>query len=180
LECYDIPGIGYANALTYQKEYDRETNPVYVRVTPDMMHGKEYIVIQYWFHYLYNHRAGFNHEGEWEMIEVILEYDDAILRNNEFPKPQIVAYSQHKWGETHRWSDSIIEKKGHHPIVYVAWGTHASYFDGSGILPNTIPDHRNKGIEVNYNELNLELLDNKEWLDFSGKWGGDDNSPPGR
>jgi len=175
---YDIPGVGYMNALQYQEGYNGKRNPVYVNVVIDEYKGKKYLVIQYWFHYLYNRRQGFNHEGEWEMIEVILEYDDSILREDKFPDPYAVAYSQHHWGETHKWNNSIIQKNEHHPVIYVAWGSHASYFDESTSI---LVDHdvRNKGTKLEYKNLNLELLDNKEWLDFSSKWGGDPLSPKG-
>ncbi|OQX56632.1 MAG: hypothetical protein B5M53_00390 [Candidatus Cloacimonas sp. 4484_209] len=175
-ECYNLKKDGVEGAKELQERYNLSENPVYVNVVIDEYEGNEYLVIQYWFHYLYNYGRSIipfilNHEGEWEMIEVILEYDDAILRNNEFPEPYLVAYSRHKGGEAHKWSNEIVEKEGSHPIVYVAYGTHGSYFQEGGI------DLRNKGTRIE--KVSLELLDDKEWLNFSGKWGGDEKSPVG-
>ena len=179
---YKLSHDGYAGAKTLQSQYDGIQNPVYVRVTTDEYDREEYIVIQYWFCYLYNYGGALsvfniNHEGEWEMIEVILSYSESILNGTSYPEPYIVAYSRHAGGEAHRWENEWIEKKevnGYHPVAYVAYGTHAPYFQDLGWNEDL-----NKGFDVSYADMNFILIEDKEWLNFSGRWGGQENSPFG-
>ena len=69
---------------------------VYCRVTCCEHEGKDYIVIQYWFFYLFNDHVN-DHEGEWEMILVLLDYV------NETPIG--AAYSRHDEGEYRPWDE---------------------------------------------------------------------------
>lgn len=93
----------------------------------------EKVVVQYWLFYyddFYSYTSppsGFiwqAHEGDWEVVNVVLNSDEA---------PLYVGYSQHclgqrrSWSRTPRWS-------GHHPVVYVARGSHANYFS-DGVHP---------------------------------------------
>jgi len=105
-----------------------------------------YIILQYWFFYAYNswgaYDLGYNvHEGDWEMITIFLEPPVAN------PKPKYVAYSQHvsvggihpgferrKWDDSVLGSEEIVQKIGNHPVVYVALGSHAAYFNPGGHL----------------------------------------------
>jgi hypothetical protein len=58
------------------------------------------------------------HEGDWEVVNVVLSADQ---------EPLYVGYSRHclgarrPWATTPRWEET-------HPIVYVAVGSHANYF----------------------------------------------------
>lgn len=171
---------GYEGAKTLQTQYNGTENPVYVRVTTDEYAGKKYVVIQYWFHYLYNYGGilsllNFNHEGEWEMIEVILEYDESILNGIQHAEPALVAYSRHSSGKTHKWENESVEKEERsHPVAYIAYGTHAAYFEDLGWNEDL-----NKGIRVDHNDMHFIPVEEKEWLQFSGKWGGQENSPSG-
>ena len=86
----------------------------------------EYLVLQYWFSYAYNsHGAHINpgnvHEGDWEPVTLFLDpiYREAIH----------VAYSSHgNRGPKVRKGWDEVEKVGSLPIVYVALGSHANYF----------------------------------------------------
>ena len=169
---------GYSGAKMLQSQYRGVKNPVYVRVTTDEYNGDVYTVIQYWFCYLYNYGGilslfHFNHEGEWEMIEVIIK-DTASVLNGGYPEPYLVAYSRHKSGEAHHWQDTVIEKDEYHPVAYIAYGTHAAYFQDLGWNEDL-----SKGISVDCHDMAFIVLDEKEWSNFSGRWGGQDNSPHG-
>jgi hypothetical protein len=111
------------------------------------------------------------------MIEVILEYDTAILNGVAYPEPHIIAYSRHSGGEAHRWENEWVEKEatdGYHPVAYIAYGTHAAYFQDLGWNEDL-----SKGILVDHTDMNFIVMDNQPWLHFSGKWGGQENSPVG-
>jgi hypothetical protein len=85
------------------------------------------VVVQYWYFYyddFYSYTPTVSnfiwqeHEGDWEVVNVVLDADE---------DPLFVGYSQHclgtrrSWAKTPRWS-------GRHPIVFVARGSHANYF----------------------------------------------------
>jgi hypothetical protein len=143
-----VPGdTAAAAALRYEKILDQDESYTY--------HGRVireggWIVVQYWFFYVYNNwRSGFfganDHEADWELVSLYLsERDDAppleeASTSNGYDidalvdryQPEWIAYASH---EDHgddlrrRWDDPEIEKVGSHPVVYVAAGSHASYF----------------------------------------------------
>jgi hypothetical protein len=85
------------------------------------------IVLQYWYFYYDDTYSYFYppsdvlwqaHEGDWEVVNVVLSPDE---------QPLEVAYSQHCLGQRRAWTDAprIAET---HPLVYVAAGSHANYF----------------------------------------------------
>ncbi|MFQ5943661.1 MAG: PrsW family glutamic-type intramembrane protease [Anaerolineales bacterium] len=87
----------------------------------------EFITIQYWLFYYYN--DAFNkHEGDWEMIEVVLSSEG---------EPQWVVLSQHHGGTRRTWGATRIEE-GTHPATYVSLGSHANYFVGEELYPNGV------------------------------------------
>ena len=89
---------------------------VYARVKPDG--GR--VWLQYWLWCYYNpkHLLGFGkHEGDWETAMV-------IVRNGQ---PIAVACSQHESGEQRDWAH--VETRGNRPVLYVAVGCHALYFE---------------------------------------------------
>lgn len=96
-----------------------------------------YIVLQYWMFYAYNDwRSSFHgvndHEADWEMISV-------FLADEEQPYPLWLAYSAHQFGGhdiRRSWNDPEILKIDGHPVVFVAAGSHASYFLRGEYLPS--------------------------------------------
>jgi hypothetical protein len=97
---------------------------VYGRVA----HDGDRIVLQYWYFYyddVYSYPfapAGSlwqAHEGDWEVVNVVLSADE---------QPLSVAYSQHCLGQQRQWADTT-RLSDTHPVVYVALGSHANYFE---------------------------------------------------
>jgi hypothetical protein len=95
---------------------------VYGRVARD----EGSIVLQYWLFYYDNfYRYPFlplgaiwqSHEGDWEVVNVVL---------SNAKRPLSVGLSQHCSGEARPWGQT--ELRDGHPTVYVALGSHANYF----------------------------------------------------
>ena len=94
------------------------------------MPGK--LALQYWFFYVFN---DFNnkHEGDWEMIQLLFDADDAA--EALAAEPAEVGYSQHEGAERADWGDDKLELvDGTHPVVYPAAGSHANYFESALFL----------------------------------------------
>jgi microsomal dipeptidase-like Zn-dependent dipeptidase len=87
--------------------------------------------LQYWFWLYYNPKNLFGfgkHEGDWEMVQVGLAADGT---------PELLSYAQHKRGDARKWSSSDVSfatPERLRPVVYLAQGSHASYFK-----PRTYP-----------------------------------------
>ncbi len=136
-----------------------------------------YIVIQYWFFYAFNswgaYEDGYNvHEGDWEMITLFLNPDTMI--------PDFTAYSYHHSVQTTPWA--LVEKDGDHPVVYVARGSHASYFhpgDYPQVLGLAGIDYavKNDDKKIGPNEWENRIIINLSHPDFNwlrtyeGKYG---------
>jgi hypothetical protein len=97
---------------------------VYGRV----LHESDRIVLQYWYFYyddVYSYPFAppgslwQAHEGDWEVVNVVLSAEE---------QPLLVAYSQHCLGQQRQWG-TTNRLDGTHPVVYVALGSHANYFD---------------------------------------------------
>jgi hypothetical protein len=140
---------------------------VYARVTSQ----SSFYVVQYWFFYAYNDAPVNQHEGDWEMIETLLD-------NSETPVSAV--YSQHLQGQRATWAD--VEKTDQtHPVVYVARGSHASYFRAyQGKLGLENDDVGADGVALKNNDFGLVLLGelgvgnhatSQNWMDFGGRWG---------
>lgn len=117
-------------------------------------------VIQYWFFYAFNDGDLNKHEGDWEMVQILL--------TNE--QPTEVMYSQHHSGQRAMWNQ--VEREGDHFKVYVARGSHASYLRSYSGMIGIASDHvGNNGKVLKPAEYTLELLESQAWLNFGGHWG---------
>jgi hypothetical protein len=171
-----------AHGGTYQEDAARmQSKPdyadkVYGRVT-QARGGR--VWLQYWFFYLFNDKglAGIGlHEGDWEMIQVGL---------GKSGEPEVATYAQHAYAEKRDdWSE--VRKEGDAdagpPLVYVALGSHAAYFEPGEHRMEPVPllDHaRGNGRKVRP-EL-VEISKELRWVDWPGRWGrmGGDNGPTG-
>ena len=116
------PSAGLAAVACYRAA---EHGPSTVYGRHDVRGGT--IVLQYWYFYNDNFWslqyppsdvAWQAHEGDWEVVTVVLDEEQHPLR---------AAYSQHCTGERRAWAD-VQKQGGTHPIVYVATGSHANLF----------------------------------------------------
>ncbi|HEC88325.1 MAG TPA: DUF946 domain-containing protein, partial [Thermoplasmata archaeon] len=138
---------------------------VYAHVTQN----NNLTIIQYWMFYAFNKGSLNNHEGDWEMIQIILE-------NGE---PVKAFYSQHISGQKAEWRD--VEKNGEHPKVYVARGSHANYFryyQGKLGLASDYVGKNGKILKPGDYELIIlgekgdgNHIEEQNWIDFAGRWG---------
>jgi len=133
------------------------------------------ISVQYWFFYAYNDHSVNQHEGDWEVIEVLLNASASYA-------PYACVYSQHYQGAVAAWAD--VEKTDTtHPTVYVAKGSHANYFRPyEGKLGLASDEVGNDGFQLTYDHIDLTIthvgeiaagthLPADDWLDFQGRWG---------
>jgi hypothetical protein len=83
-------------------------------------------VARYWFFYFYDdwrslkRRVWQGHEADWESVSFGLRSDFSLL---------YAAYSEHCSGTFVRLPSKIVNFEAGHPVVYVALGSHANYFD---------------------------------------------------
>jgi hypothetical protein len=151
----------YVALRTEQRE--RYANRMYGRAKEDS-DGR--LWLQYWFFYFYNdyNLAGnFGlHEGDWEMVQ---------LRVHE-EQPDLAVYAQHTHAEKATWDQ--VEKAPDAPdtpLVYVARGSHASYFtDG---YHETEAWYDLADGKRHTPELTLEVVGDAEpaWVSWPGRWG---------
>ena len=144
------------------------------------------IALQYWLWYAFNPYSPSVpagelwqvHEGDWEAVEVLLDRSG---------KPLVAGYSQHGEGTRRSWSR--VPRRGSHPIVYVALGSHANYFrpgthrfDPRVVEPLLISIIEQNGYEpVDHtgagSTLRLNLVRITEtapgWMAYTGTWGED-------
>ncbi|MCJ7613217.1 Vps62-related protein, partial [Candidatus Bathyarchaeota archaeon] len=139
---------------------------IYAHVTSEA----GFIVIQYWFFYAFNPGTLNQHQGDWEMIQIVLDSTET---------PQYAVYSQHHAGQIAQWAD--VEKvDATHPRVYVALGSHANYFRPYQGKLGTESDTVGNAYTLKPEDLELVLLGEKgignhplsqDWLEFGGRWG---------
>ena len=92
---------------------------------------KNRLVVQYWYAYFYNDFWNV-HEMDWEVVMIILKVE------GETARPTAGAYSAHMGGHWLPWP-KVEKHQEHHPVVYIANGSHANYFYGSSIYKTAPP-----------------------------------------
>ncbi len=150
----------------YENEKESLGYTVYARVTRET----EYFVVQYWFFYAFNPGTLNQHQGDWEMIEIILDSTETPLN---------AVYSQHFSGEKAAWND--VEKTDEtHPRVYVALGSHANYFRPYQGKLGLESDTVGNAFTLEPDDLQIVLLGEKGvgnhlpsqvWMEYGGRWG---------
>jgi hypothetical protein len=122
-----VPGGTVAAAESkYQRIREKDAGyPYYGRVE----RRAGYIVLQYFYFYTMNDwRTTFHgvndHEADWEQILIYLE--DC----GENPRPLWIAGSVHEFAGQdlrRRWDDPVLLRRGDHPVIFAAAGSHANY-----------------------------------------------------
>lgn len=122
--------------------------------------------LQYWLFYYFNDKslAGIGaHEGDWEMIQIGLDRGG---------HPELATFAQHKGGERRPWKqvETLDDEPDAPPVVYVALGSHAAYFQTGNywLRPLPLSDHAVDGPQV---RPAVERLDGIRWVDWLGHWG---------
>ncbi len=126
-------------------------------------------ILQYWFFYYANPKQFFatgEHEGDWESIQVVLD-DDLV--------PMVATYSQHNTRETCFWAD-VERTSDDRPIVYVAEGSHASYFTAGThevwASPYVVSDSADGANSDGPTDLQVVDVTNRpDWVGWAGRWG---------
>jgi hypothetical protein len=130
--------------------------------------------LQYWMWYFYNDyqlALGFGtHEGDWECVQFRIGLDGDA--------PDVAVYAQHRQGEKRNWEDVEKVPAGDAPVVYVARGSHAAYFEAGYHQTEAwydIADGKRPAPE-----LNLEIVEyaTHPWMRWPGRWG--DTTPHDR
>ncbi|HWC27945.1 MAG TPA: Vps62-related protein [Solirubrobacteraceae bacterium] len=123
--------------------------------------------LQYWFWYFYNDyqlALGFGtHEGDWESVQLRMGIDGDA--------PDVAVYAQHRHGEKRSWDDVEKLPGGERPVVYVARGSHAAYFEAGYHQTEAwydVADGKRKAPE-----LTLEIVEDAThpWMRWPGRWG---------
>jgi hypothetical protein len=123
--------------------------------------------LQYWLFYAQNAqdrgvlRTG-RHAGDWEMVQVRMELG----------RPVEAVYAQHAGAERCGWADVNVDAG--HPVVYVANGSHASYFV-PGTRDRFWPDPNDEADgEGALMQPPLVWITSRspDWMRFAGPWGG--------
>jgi hypothetical protein len=117
-------------------------------------------VIQYWMFYAFNKGAQNQHEGDWEMVQIVLSGGT----------PTDVMYSQHHSGQKATWTQ--VDKDGEHIKVYVSRGSHANYLRSfSGMVGLASDFVGANGKILTSSEYAIVMLENQSWLEYGGLWG---------
>ena len=125
-----------------------------------------------------------SHEGDWEVVNVILGEDETPLE---------AAYSQHCSGQRKAWAGVTKSPAGStHPVAYVGLGSHASFFAPGVIpinpacLPPGVPalpfivdqalDGSGAGAAVGppgsgVPAATIHQIEGQVWSTFGGRWG---------
>ena len=113
------------------------------------------VVLQYWYLYVYNDAPN-KHEGDWEMVQFVMK-DVA----DGDPVPDRAGYAGHAGGFWRTWQD--VETQDGRPVVYVARGSHAAYFDHdpNGHRTNSLASRKGfpEPIDSLWNRLVLTIQD---------------------
>lgn len=136
-------------------------------------------VLQYWFFWYFNQ---FNdlHEGDWEGMQLAFEAETTAEALEE--EPYEIILFQHAGGERASWDDGKVQKRGTHPVVYPAAGSHATFYDSAVYVEN---GQNGSGVGCDntsepLRELKLRpvLLPDTapergafQWLSYRGRWG---------
>lgn len=163
-DCLSITGKDYAKQYARLRQQHPELNDVMVARAKADRHGK--LWLQYWLWYFYNdYRLTADvglHEGDWELVQLRLTADGV---------PDYAVYNQHRKAQRRPWGE--VETVDGRPVVYVARGSHASYFE-PGVHRTEVwadvCDGKRPAPELRLNILPGDDAP-KDWSGWPGRWG---------
>jgi hypothetical protein len=149
-----------------RQQFPGYRNRMYGRAKPDS-HGR--LWLQYWFFYFfndYNLAGGIGlHEGDWEMVQFRMDPDGK--------RPDLAVYAQHVHAEEAPWEHvEKLDGSEDTPVVYVARGSHASYFEAGYHETEAWYDIADGKRETPKLELEIVGDDPPGWILWPGRWGG--------
>jgi hypothetical protein len=129
--------------------------------------------LQYWYAYFYNDynligrviKAGL-HEGDWEMVQIRLGGPDRT--------PDLAVYAQHNHAEQRPWVKVERVPGTQRPVVYVARGSHASYFTGGRHWTGVWFDYADGKRASPDRQRLVEVVNgdaSRRWIRWLGHWG---------
>ena len=142
--------------------------------------GSDELALQYWMFYYFNDWNN-DHEGDWEMV--MLFFDATTAEEALRQEPTRVVYAQHGGGERADWDAEKLSKEEGHPVVYVARGAHASFYEqhtylgladngtGFGCETTNGPHRRYQLQAIVVPHAPSGPDDPHTWLNFYGRWG---------
>ncbi len=179
----DYPGNALDPGCDFEHWADRLTDgtppAVYAHVATEP--GRPgMLALQYWFFYAFNE---FNnlHEGDWEMIQLVFEADDAAAALET--EPVSVGYSSHEGAESADWGEDKLELvDSNRPVVYPGAGSHANKFTEALYIGSTAEEgvgcddtrgpHVEPALTVKTIPSDAEAARQAfPWLEFEGRWG---------
>ncbi len=184
----DWPGNPRNPGCTYEQDYRVLTGDdapvIYAHIAKEP--GFEGLAVQYLFFYYFNDFLN-KHEGDWEMIQVAFDTDSVTEALAQ--EPARLAYSGHGGGEKASWEDDKVQKEDGRPVVYVARGSHASYYE-PGVYLGTAKEGAVFGCERTtephrrVDDAEVQLLPNAvsdpedefAWIEYDGLWGEQDKN----
>ena len=123
----DALGAGCDYELWTRRLAEGSEPTVYAHVATER--GAQSSLSRYWFFYTFN---DFNntHEGDWEMIQLVFDADDA--REALDPEPVLVGYSSHEGAERAEWDATTSSRSPAAPSDRLPEaGSHANKFTGA-------------------------------------------------
>src|SRR5690606_8063453 len=180
----DFPGSPVRPRCTYRRDFAARSaageadDVAYAHIYHEP--GTEELALQYWYFYYFNDWNN-DHEGDWEMV--MLFFDATTVEEALTQEPTRTVYAQHGGGERADWDADKLSKEDGRPVVYVARGAHASFYEqhtylglaenGTGFgCETTKGAHRRfplQPIVVPHEPSGLN--DPHAWLGFTVRWG---------
>jgi hypothetical protein len=124
----DFNGDPRRPGCTFEQDFDRlgagMPDVAYAHVATDPT-APGRMALQYWFFWYFDDYVN-THEGDWEFVQLVWDVPTAeeALRT----APVEAGYSQHSGGERADWDGGKLERRGDHPVVYAAAGSHANFY----------------------------------------------------
>jgi len=161
------PTRDYAEQARRLHAMERYANRTYGHAVTDAAGD---LWLQYWFFYFFNDynligsviKAGL-HEGDWEMIQIRLRDE----------RPDHAVYAQHGKSSSRDWRQVDVVPGAERPIVYVARGSHAAYFEPGAHWTGHWFDRADAKRKSRDQRLEIVVDDAPEWrwMRWPGAWG---------